>query len=118
VSAPGSRSVFVFGVYMIVQGAILVVAPVLLLGLFGLDAESPWTRVVGWCLAVLGTYYVQAAREGRASFFRLSAGVRVAQFVFFGALVAARLFPPVLLLFSAVEAASGLATLLELRAAR
>ncbi|MCA2978114.1 MAG: hypothetical protein INH41_25420 [Myxococcaceae bacterium] len=114
-----ARSVLVFGVYMLGQGAVLMLQPAWLLAPFGLPVPGDaWVRVVGWTLAVLGLYYVQAARAGRADFFRLSAFVRLAQFGFFGALVATGLGQPVLLAFSAVEAASGVWTLLALRAAR
>lgn len=116
-SAAGARSVFAFGAYMLAQGAVLGLAPSLLLSPFGVAADSPWIRVVGWCLAVLGLYYVQASREGRVSFFALSAKVRLAQLAFFAAMVGSGLLPAVVLLFALVEAASGVWTLLELRGA-
>jgi hypothetical protein len=72
-------------------------------------------RVVGWCLAVLGAYYLQAARAGRVEFFRLSSAIRLGQLGFFAVLVATALAPPVLLAFSAVEAASGVWTAVALR---
>lgn len=114
-----ARSVFIFGLYMLGEGALMMLKPDWLLTPFGLPVPTDaWIRVVGWCLAVLGTYYVHAARTERTDFFRISSFVRLAQFGFFGVLVATGLGQPVLLAFSAVEAASGVWTLVALRGSR
>lgn len=111
-----AKTVFAFGLYMFGQGAFLILAPNVLLGLFGLAPTTEvWVRVVGWALCVLGVYYVQAARHELRPFFQWSAVVRLLQLGFFLALVAARQAAPVLLAFSAVEFASGVWTLLALR---
>jgi len=111
-----ARSVLVFGLYMLGQGAVLVVAPNVLLGLVGVPpAQDAWVRVVGFALGVLGTYYVQAARHELTAFFRWTVPVRHVQFGFFCALVATGLASPMLLAFSAVELASGVWTALALR---
>lgn len=109
-------SVFVFGLYMMGQGATLIIAPNFLLGLFKVPLTTEvWVRIVGWTLVVLGIYYVQSARHGFRPFFGWSAVIRVLQFGFFCVLVAAGIAPPVLLAFSAVELASGIWTLVALR---
>ncbi len=106
----------VFGIYMMGQGAVLLLAPQLLLAPVGVAVPTDaWVRVVGWCLLVLGTYYLQAARTNRGEFFKLSVIVRFAQFGFFGVLVATGLAPAIMLAFSGVEAASGGLTALALR---
>jgi hypothetical protein len=105
-------SVFVFGLYMLGQGAVLMLAPQLLLGAIGVPVPSDaWVRVVGWCLIVLGAYYVLLARLEQRTFFSVSAIVRLLQFGFFLALWTARLIKPVLVGFSALELASGAWTL-------
>lgn len=110
-------SVFVFGLYMLGQGAVLMLGPGLLLGLIGVPVPTDaWVRVVGWCLVVLGIYYTLSARKNFHPFFVWSALVRLAQFGFFLALYAAGYIKPVLLGFSAVELASGVWTLAALRA--
>ncbi len=112
-----ARSVFIFGLYMLGQGTLLMFVPVAFLTALTLPAPTDaWVRVVGWALCVLGAYYVQAARENRTSFFKLSARIRLLQFLFFIALVVASLMPPLALAVSAVELASGVWTLLTLRA--
>ena len=116
-TSAAARSVLAFGVYMLSQGAVLMLAPALLLGPFGIPgAESPWVRVVGWALIALGTYYVLAARRGWVEMFRVTVIVRLAQLLFFIALCAATGAPWVLVAFSSVEAAAGVWTALALRA--
>lgn len=93
------------------------VAPALLLEFIAVPVPTDaWVRVTGWCLVVLGVYYFQAARHDFRPFFKWSAWVRLAQFGFFLSLWFAALIKPVLLGFSAVELASGLWTLVALRA--
>jgi hypothetical protein len=54
-----AQSVLVFGAYMILQGAILMFTPNLLLGILGLPLETGvWPRAVGWALIALGYYDV------------------------------------------------------------
>ena len=64
-------SVFVFGLYLLVVGSVLILVPNLLLSLFAIPETSEvWIRVVGVVAAVLGYYYVQAARNELTAFFR------------------------------------------------
>lgn len=115
--SPAARSVSLFGLYMLVQGAILMLAPSLLLGPFGIPgADAPWVRIVGWALIALGTYYIVGARHEWRAMFRATVVVRVAQFGFFVALCAMTETPWVLVMFSAVELATGVWTALALRA--
>lgn len=112
-----ARSVIAFGLYMIAQGATLMLAPSLLLAPFAIPTEgSLWVRVVGWALIALGTYYVLAARKEWTPMFRATVVVRLAQLAFFVALCAALDAPWALVAFSAVEAAAGVWTALALRA--
>jgi hypothetical protein len=110
-------SVLIFGLYMIGEGALLMLVPRLLLSAVGAPIPADaWVRVVGWCLIVLGVYYVLLARLEQRIFFSVSAVVRLLQFGFFVALWAASLIKPVMLGFSAVELASGIWTLAVLNA--
>jgi hypothetical protein len=109
-------SILVFGLYLLVQGALLLLAPNLLLSLFGLPpAQDVWPRAVGWALMALGFYYLQSARANVRLFFGWTVWVRSAQFVVFIGLVLAGLAKPVLLLTSGFEFVAGLWTPWELR---
>lgn len=59
-----ARSLFVFGIYLFLLGAVLVVAPNLLLPLFQMPETSEvWIRVVGMLVFIVGYYYVAAKNE-------------------------------------------------------
>jgi hypothetical protein len=109
-------SVRVFGIYLIVLGAWLLLAPNVLLRLFGMAAtDEVWIRVVGMLVGFLGTYYVRAAAVRFTSFFAWTIPVRMSVLGFFGAFVLLGLAPPVLLLFALVDAAGALWTWRTLR---
>jgi hypothetical protein len=104
-------SVLVFAFYLLALGALLVVAPNVILGLFGLPAASEvWIRVVGVLTFNIGYYYAQAARHGLTQFFRFTVHARSAVVVFFAAFVAAGLVKPVLILFGLVDLAGAVWT--------
>lgn len=114
-----ARSVSVFGVYMLVQGTVLLFTPNLLLSIAGLPpSEGPWVRFVGWCLIALGFYYTQAARAGLTPFFEWTVAVRITYFIVTLGLCLANIAPWILLGFAGVETGFGLWTWLLLRRAR
>ena len=111
-------SVLTFGVYMLLQGATLLVAPRLLLEVIRVVPVpgDVWVRLAGWALCALGFYYVMAARSELTAFFRWTVPVRIAQFLVFVLFFALSWVKPVLVVFSAFELACGLWTALALRA--
>ena len=112
-----ARSVFVFSVYLLVLGPVLLAAPNVLLAVFGVPGtEEVWIRVVGMLVTILGYYYLQAARNGLTAFFRATVHGRAAVLAFFVAFVVLRLAPPQLGGFGAVDVAGAVWTGLLLRA--
>ena len=110
-------SVFVFGIYLLVVGALLVSVPNAFLGLSGLPPTTEvWVRVVGVLVLCLGTYYTLAARAGIRDFLRWTVPVRAGVMVFFTVFVVLRLVAPPLLVFGAVDLAGAVWTALALRA--
>jgi hypothetical protein len=117
-SAGAARSVLVFGVYMLVQGAILLTVPNVLLEPLGLGhSDEVWPRVAGVALLVLGLYYGLAARTGLVPFFRFTVLGRTLQLVLFTGLVVAGVASWRMLPTSVFEAASAVWTFVELRRA-
>ena len=111
-----AHSVFVFGLYLIVQGSILVFGPNILLELVGIQPSTEvWVRITGFAVFVLGYYYIGNARAGLQSFFKLTVHIRIVQFFFFLVLVLLEMAEAMLLAFAAVELLSGLWTLLCLK---
>ena len=110
-------SVQVFGLYLLgLVGPGFMVAPHVLLGLVGLSAgDDLWIRMVGLLAALLGFYYVMAARAQLVPFFRWSVGARGAAAAFMVGLVLLGKAGPALLLFAATDLAAAGWTFVALR---
>jgi len=116
-SAP-AQSILVFGAYLLLLGALLVVAPNFLLGLFGIPPTAEvWIRVVGMLVLVLGAYYALAAIAELRAFMRWTVPIRLCVLLFFAAFVVTGLAPPVLVLFGCVDVAGAAWTAWALRRA-
>ncbi len=97
-------SVFVFGLYLLVLGIILVGAPNFLLGVFSVPRTSEaWIRVAGVLVLLLSFFDIQAARLALTEFFKLSVYARASVIIFFSAFVLLGLAPPSLILFGVVD---------------
>ncbi|MHA6493276.1 hypothetical protein ACX0MV_08520 [Pseudomonas borbori] len=96
-SYPG-KTVFVFGCYMLLLSVPLLLAPNLLLGLFGFElTQEVWIRVVGLLVLYLGIYYVLAGRRNILPFISATVPVRASVLVVFAVFVAADMVSPMLL---------------------
>ena len=111
-----ARTVFVFGVYLAGLGVGLLTAPGTVLAPFGLPVpQEVWIRVAGMVVAILGAYYLLAARHGLRTFFVWTVATRASVIVVFAMLVFSGLAPGILLLFGAVDLAGALWTWVTLR---
>jgi len=111
-----ARSVFWFGLYLVALGLALIVAPNVLIGLFGFPpTNEPWIRIAGVLAFVLGFYYIQCGRAEVRRFFELTVPARLAVVAFFAAFVMLSLASPILLAFASVDLAGTLWTALALR---
>ena len=111
-----ARSLFVFGIYMLLLGATVVLAPNLLLSLFHLPpTDEVWIRVVGVLVIFLGIYDLVAARQGLVVLIAWTVPVRLSVILFFAVFVIAGLAPPILLLFGAVDFIAAIWTWYHLR---
>ncbi len=111
-----ARSLFVFAIYLIFLGGILMVTPNTLMNLFGYPATSEvWIRVLGMLLFFLAIYYIHAVRNELAGFFQLTVYVRGSVILFITAFVAFGFAEPILLVFGVVDLAAALWTHTALR---
>lgn len=111
-----TTSIRVFGAYLVVLGAALVVAPNAVLAPFGVPPTSEvWVRVVGVLAVALGFYYTVAARFGLVPFYRATVVARAFVFVCFGAFVLLGWAAPALALFGAVDLAGAIWTAAALK---
>lgn len=110
-------SVFVFSLYLLLLGLVLVLVPNALLSLFGMPTTTEvWVRVVGMLVLILGYYYLIGAKRELTSLFRATVIGRSAVLLFFIGFVVLGLAPPVLVLFGVVDAAAATWTAVALRA--
>ena len=111
-----ARSLFVFGVYLIVAGALFVTIPNLVLPLLAVPTTSEvYIRVVGTLLVLIGVFDLVAARHELTPLIRWSIPLRASVTLFFGAFVLLGLGTPSLLISSSIDMAGALWTALALR---
>jgi hypothetical protein len=71
-------SLFVFAIYVIVMGLVLLIAPTTIIHSLGLpELTRGWTRVVGLLAVVIGTYDIVGARSHVREYVRASVYVRL-----------------------------------------
>jgi hypothetical protein len=105
-----------FALYLLGLGAWLLVAPNVLLQIFGVPpTDEVWIRVAGMLVVFLGVYYLRAAAAGLQKFFAWTVPVRLSVPAFFGVFVLLGWAPAVLLLFALVDVAGALWTWRALR---
>jgi hypothetical protein len=108
---PAARSVRLFGIYLLLLGVALLVAPNVLLTSFGLaPTEEVWIRVVGMVTAFLGVYYRVAAAAELRPLFYATVLLRASVPVFFLIFVLAGWVGSTLLLFGIVDLVGALWT--------
>ncbi len=113
-----AASLFVFGLYLIGLGVLLVLAPDALLNFMGLPApRDVWIRVVGTLVLVLALYSILAARRDLTDFIRWTVYGRSLVVVILLAFVLLGLASPVLILFAIVDSAGAVWTSIALRSA-
>jgi hypothetical protein len=111
-----ARSLFVFGAYLECLAAFLILAPNVLLSLFGLAAtHEVWIRCLGVVVMNIGIYYLIAARQDLAPIIVASVPVRLSLSVLFAIFVVFGHADPALFLFGAADAVGAAWTFLALR---
>lgn len=111
-----SGIVYLFSLYLFGLGAILVLVPNVLLGMFGIPGTNEvWIRVVGTLVLVLGFYYFQASRNELIPFLRATVYGRAVVLFFFTGFSLFGLAPATLILFGAVDALAAFWTFTALR---
>lgn len=94
-------SIMVYGVYMLVLSAILLLMPNVPLAIMGIPTTNEvWIRVIGVMAGAFGTMYIRAAQAEITEIFRWSIVSRTVLVVFFVLFVLAGLAPINLLLLA------------------
>ncbi|WP_420576994.1 hypothetical protein [Ekhidna sp.] len=114
-----AKTVWLFGIYLLIEGLFLMLAPSSLLSSIGIpDPESVWRIVIGFVVAVLGYYYIRNAKENLVPFFGFTVQVRIIQFVFFIWLYVFERGTLALVVFSFIEFVAGMWTWNSLKRSR
>ena len=101
---PAALSVAVYGAHLLVNGIGLVFSPALPLALLSLPAANePWARLFGLVAGEIGFYFIFAARNELAAFFRATVYGRAGAVAVFVGLFLLGIGPMQLLLFAAVD---------------
>jgi hypothetical protein len=112
-----ARSVYVFGIYLLVLGGFAMGAPNTLLAVLGLEPTTePWIRILGVVVMAVGMLDVACARSEQVGFFRATVSTRIFALVAFVAFVALGIAPQILILFGLVDGMGALWTFMALRA--
>ena len=109
-------SIKLFAAYLFALGAVFVIAPNLLLSLFGIPTAEGWVRIVGLLAFNIGAYGWVAARHEYKAFFAASVWMRVEVWLVLTTLAVLGLVPPVVALFGVADLAGGVWTHYCLRA--
>lgn len=110
-------SIKAFGVYAVLTGLGLMIAPALFLAPFGIPAPVEiWVRVLGALAIVLGFYYWACGRAGATAFFKASVVGRLLFFALCVLLVLLAAAPLPLLVFGAIDVIGAAWTAYALRA--
>ena len=113
----GGRSLWVFGLYVWLVAAGLLLIPNIMLSLFGLpETNEIWIRVVGIPLALLGGYYYMAGRKDLVPFIQWSIPARASVILFYLILALTGTIKPTILLFGVVDLLGAGWTTLSVRA--
>lgn len=107
-----------FGIYFLILGVILMLAPNALLTLsFMPPTDEVWIRVVGLVVFNIGVYYIFAAKSEATAIFQASVYTRTLVLIAFTAFWLAGLAQPMLVVYGAVDFAGGLWTWRALKSA-
>jgi Kef-type K+ transport system membrane component KefB len=112
-------SIFIFGIYLAILGVLLVAIPNVLLGLMRIPpSHEVWIRLAGMLLLILAFFYIQAARNNLAIFFRWTSYTRLSALFFVIAFVLSGLIGPIIGLLWLEDLAGAIWTGLALRSER
>src|SRR5205085_8403173 len=100
-------SLFVFSLYLLVLGPVLIVAPNFLLAVFGFAPTTEvFVRIVGVLVLLIGYLHINCARAELRPYFHWTVPARCSVFLFFIAFVLMGLAQPQLVIFGVVDLAA------------
>jgi uncharacterized protein YjeT (DUF2065 family) len=114
--SPAAKSVYYFGIYLVIMGITIVVAPNMMLGLLQLpETNEVWLRVAGMLVFNIGVLYFYMAPAENKLFFALSMYLRASVMIWFILFVVIGWATPAILIFGAADLAGAIWTFVALK---
>ncbi len=111
-----AKSVFIYGIYLALVGLMLVIAPNVLLNLFGIESTNEvWIRLEGILLMATTVYYFIGAKYELILILKATAFIRFTVIIFFTAIVLLELVSPSIIIISVIDFLGGAWTYLMLK---
>ncbi len=109
-------SLYVFAVYMVIMGLVLLLLPNLILPIFDLPTDgNVWIRLLGFVLLCSSVYYIGAAKMGFVAFAKWTVYTRLSAPILVVILIASEVAPMQMASFGIVDGLGGLWTWLALK---
>lgn len=99
-----AKSMFFFGVYVVIAGLGFLIIPNTLLSLLGLqETTEPWIRILGFIALILGYYYIRISKLELKEFYAITVPARASVMLVFTGMVVLNIAPPIILLFGFID---------------
>ena len=111
-----SKSLYVFALYLLVLGVLLIVMPNTLLAMFQIpETNEVWIRIAGMLTFSIGIYYFYMAPQNNTVFMALTAYVRASIIIWLTVFVLMDWVSARIILFGVVDLLGALWTFMALR---
>lgn len=103
-----AKSVFIYGVYLAINGLLLLSVPNVLLNSLRIEPTTEvWIRLAGILLMAVSVYYFIAAKQELAVIMKATAFIRFSIIFFFAAFVLLDLVSPGIMVIAAIDFLGG-----------
>ena len=111
-----AKSVFIYGIYLAINGLMLLLVPNVLLNSLGIEPTTEvWIRLAGILLMAIAVYYILAAKYELIVIMKATAFIRFSIIFFFTAFVLLELVSSSIIIISVIDFLGGAWTFLMLR---
>lgn len=111
-----AKSVFIYGIYLAINGLMLLLGPNVLLNSLGIEPTTEvWIRLAGILLMAIAVYYILAAKYELIVIMKATAFIRFTIIFFFTAFVLMKMASSSILIISIIDFLGGSWTFLMLR---
>ncbi len=111
-----AKSVFIYGIFYVFNGLMLLLAPNVLLNSLGIEPTfEVWIRLAGILLSAIAVYYILAAKYELIVIMKATAFIRFSIIFFFTAFVLLQLVSSSIIIISVIDFLGGLWTFLMLK---